>query len=177
MDRAEYVKDIQRLRRNINRRLERISKPTNYGASNRAVSSYSNIEQPSTLRGKSVDELKSLRRQLLNFDQKQFSKVKGYEQYKKFENTFEDLDEDEAQRVWELYGKNVEEKRFLQRYKYEVLQTISEGVRKGNADKTIRTKINKQYKELLTDDEAYEQEQWEKFRNETGWRPKRLRNK
>lgn len=176
MDRKEAVKDIQRLRRNIERRLSNISKPKNYGTSNRAVSSYGKIDR-SSLRGKSVDELKAIRRDLLNFNQKQFSRVKGYEKYQNFENTFNELDEDVQDEVWTLYDKFVEEKRFLQKYKYDVLREISEGKMKNKSDRTIRKNVGKLYDELLTDNEMYEQQEWDKFRNETNWTPKRFRNK
>lgn len=174
MERKEAVKDIQRLRKNIERRLSNISKANNYGTSNRAVSSYNKIDRTS-LRGKSVEELRQIRRDLMGFNEKQFSRVKGYGKYQEFENTFEDLDEDTRNEVWTLYDKFVEEKRFLQKYKYEVLKEISEGKENGLSDRKIRNNVNNIYNSLLTEEERYKEEQMNKFINETGWTPKRLR--
>lgn len=172
MNRSEVVKDIFRLKHNITRRLERVKK--NYGISNSAVSSYEKLDVPKSLRGVDLDELRKIRKELMSYNERKFSTVKGYKKFLEFEDAFEGLEADEKQRVWELYGKFVEEKRFLQNYKYEALQVIAENVYQDNSDLSIRRKINKLYEESLTEEQRYENEQWEKFYEATNV-PKRLR--
>lgn len=159
-NRAETVKEIQKLRKNIVRRVERVK--TKYGTTP-AVASFEEKNLDLGVRGKSEAELKGLLNELRYFDRLRTLNMSGAKHYAKtFKEIEASLDTFERKngknptkdRFWRLYSQFVEENQLLENYKYKVFETIHERVsKKGYTDKQIKQAVDKLFEsEYLTEE-------------------------
>lgn len=137
----EYRRLIRRLKKNISRRVKTLE---NKGLNTRAVDLYKNLN--TSTRGKSLNELRTLYRDLHYINDLKSSRIKYYENYKKVVEVKTQTVYDDTE-LWDLYAQLVEENGLVENYKYEVIETINKEMIEGKDKEEIRKKILKQFKD------------------------------
>lgn len=137
---ARLVKEIQSLRQKITKRLSTIQK--HYGVGAHPILSYQKLDKKS-LYGLNTAQLLHQKRLLKQFNEKQFTRLSGYKKYLNWEKDLgiKVSTEKDEKRMWEIYNRYVEEHQFVEQYKYEVLQVISEEVEVGSGIVDIHNKL------------------------------------
>lgn len=180
--RADKIKEIQRLKRNIERRLKRISTNTKLqkqfgeGLNNQAFRSYRKIKRPRNLKTAKDKTVNEYLRRLRQFNKEKFTTVRGYQKYKlwevKFvEDAFQDVGAiqrkglltDLKDKLFEIYGKFVNDKMFVEKYKYDIWRSITSSILEGQTDEQIYQTIMNKYDELLTDTEKSKEQSKAEF--------------
>lgn len=128
--RSEYerllAKKNQQLLKNIKRRFQRIQKK--YGSS-RAIEVLKKQHVKMTTRNLSRKELEKQYKQLSYINALKTSTIKGVKSYEKYYKPLEQIFIEEPKmrdRFFEIYGKIIEENAWLQNYKYEIWEHITE---------------------------------------------------
>ena len=178
MTKDQQIREIKRLNRNIQRRLANISKHKEFGlAKNQAVSSYKKISQPRSAKGLqkwSAKKIDALHKSLKQFNRTQFSTVRGYKRYHEFERSlFGRFDksnketqmfvENLKKKMFELYGRFVEDKVFLEKYKYNIWVMTTNAITEGQTDEEILEMLEERYNELMTPEEVEQVTSVERF--------------
>lgn len=146
-------KENQRLLRNVKRRLANITRK--YGSSY-ATQRFLSLEIPMTTRGLTDEELRKQYSALKYIDSMKTSRIKGMRNFEKFNKIIDSLNaagEGFVDKFYSLYGRLVEENGLLEKYKYQVMDTIRDGILNADNDEVIRNNVLKLF------DDIYRQEQ------------------
>ena len=141
----QIAKENQRLLKNIKRRVKTLE--SKYGETI-ATKKFASLKNKTT-RNLSAKELREQRRDLLYINNLKTSTVRGFKSFKKnFESIAERMtNKDFKDLFWDIYGKMVEENKLLEKYKYELFDSIEELINDGiNEDKIIE-KLHDLYNE------------------------------
>lgn len=148
---ALAVANIRDTYSSLRRRIKNIEKK--YGTAPFAVREYHRrgLDTLST-KGKSFEELNKMLEDVeyvSGLSSSYVSGVKNYERVIKPILDLKEIDEDIPSKIFELYGRLVEEKRVLELFKYQTLETIGDLVMGGYSDKEISDNITALYESLV----------------------------
>ena len=142
----QLAKENQRLLKNLKRRIERIKRK--YGETS-AVKNFEELTNKTT-RGLTASELRKQHRKLTYISGLSTSTVKGTKRYKqkfeKIESTF-NFDKKLKDTFWSIYDKFTEENVLLEKFKYEIFDTINEYMNQGMDEEQIIENLKKIYNE------------------------------
>lgn len=144
-EKIQVKKDIRNLKSKIRLRLKNIEK--RFGKNAEPLSSFKQLDLAKNIGKLNDAQLLHQRRLLSQFNNKQFTRVRGYQHYKDWKKSYDivDLTEKEESIMWELYNKYVEENKIAEHYKYETLQVISEELESGSTAYEIHERLNELY--------------------------------
>lgn len=145
------AKENQKLLKNIKRRFANLERK--YG-STIAIETFRKRNIPLTTRGLSLKDLQQQHRNLTYISSLKTSTVKGQKQYEKsfkpIENALKDTNV--SDKFFELYNKFIEENRWMEKYKYEIFDTLLEEINENKSDEEIFNSIKEKINDLETED-------------------------
>lgn len=155
----ELAKQVQRLLRNIKRRLLTISsKGLESPATNKFISMVESGVIPLSTRNLSRMQLINSLRNLKYIQSLKTSYTKGARQWtNKIKPIFDRLVNNgitSKNDFFKLYNKLVEENALLEKYKYDVWDIIEKGIENGEPDEVIRNKVMDLLNEIYNKEEV-----------------------
>lgn len=160
------IKNIQRMKRNIINRLQRLEKK--YGETLYIHNLKVEFQERFNFKIsdiKEYDKLIEVESELEYWnDYRQSTYIKGYEEYMNIKNKISDYGIDES-KIWSLYDKFVQERRFEQNYKYAIAGQIAEYMNEGLTDEQIRNRIMGIYNIASNNDMSFEnaKKHWDSY--------------
>lgn len=137
------IREIQRLRSNLTRRLKRI------GERSVPFRAYMEIGNKN-LKNMNIAELVVYKRELRTLNEKKYTTVKGYKEYTNWQLDLglADLTYEQDKKMYSVYEKVTEGKKVLLNYKYEVLGEITEMIIGDYSEEDILKRFDELYKEF-----------------------------
>ena len=143
------IKDINALKSKIKKRMATISK--HYGVNADPILAFKELDVKSSMKGLNNAQLLHQKNLLRQFNEKQFTRLRGYEKYVEWRKDLSfGRDTDEDKKLWSIYNRYVEERAFADKYKYEILEFISEEITQD--EETIHNKLEELFNKEINPD-------------------------
>ena len=154
----KLVKENQRLLRNIKSRLNRLV--ATKGKKNLyPYKKFKKTVKHKSTRGLSLKQLKEQQAQLRYINELKSTRSKGYKNYLRWENAlkanYEGFIYADEEEMYEMYSHFIEDLKFDEKYKYEVMETISNSISEGEFREQV---IKERVIDLLDEMGAIEKE-------------------
>lgn len=163
------IKDIQRIKHNLERSTTRVSKyEQQYNTPSPALKRFKSLGKIS-VKGKDLKQLRKLHRQLVYIKGLKTSKVKGFKHYiYVFKEVLRDIPKNIEKKFWEIYNHAVEENGLWEQFKYDLMVEIHEDLEAGIDEDDIYQKINELY-DKLEESDVIDEHFYKKYYETSDW--------